>query len=114
MPSTLRFHNGPAIAQILSIFSVLLAGARPIVASKRTLGACAVIPKNCIVKIGEEGLMNEAGYDLVAHKHYRERVINIMRVRSERFVKRDRRLRGVFIRGQLVRSLVHFSFYHAR
>lgn len=27
--------------------------------------------------------MNEAGYDLVAHKHYRERVINIMRIRSE-------------------------------
>lgn len=36
--------------------------------------------------------MNEAGYDLVAHKHYREHVINIMRVRSERFVKRDRKL----------------------
>lgn len=52
--------------------------------------------------------MNEAGYDLVAHKHYRERVINIIRVRSERFVKRDRKLRGVFIRGQLVRSLFIF------
>lgn len=46
--------------------------------------------------------MNEAGYDLVAHKHYRERVINMMLVRCEGTrvsrTKRDRKLRGVCAR----------------
>lgn len=27
--------------------------------------------------------MNETGYDLVAHKHYRHRVINIVRIDSK-------------------------------
>lgn len=44
--------------------------------------------------------MNEPGYDLVAHKHYRGHVINIARIRvrtgCKYFVKRDRKLRGVF------------------
>lgn len=39
--------------------------------------------------------MNETGYDLVAHKHYRKRVINIMRIRTgyKYFAKRDRKLK---------------------
>lgn len=64
--------------------------------------------------------MNEAGYDLVAHKHYRERVINMMLVRCEGTrvsrTKRDRKLdreecARVFVRGQLVRSRSFFIQY---
>lgn len=46
--------------------------------------------------------MNETGYDLVAHKHYRHRVINIVRMDSKLtgykyFAKRDRKLKGIVI-----------------
>lgn len=46
--------------------------------------------------------MNETGYDSVAHKHYRHRVINIVRIDSkltgyEYFAKRDRKLKGIVI-----------------
>lgn len=65
--------------------------------------------------------MNEAGYDLVAHKHYRERVINMMLVRCGGTrvsrTKRDRKLRGVCARGQLVRSrsfFIRYMIYYAR
>lgn len=46
--------------------------------------------------------MNETGYDLVAHKHYRHRVINIVRIGSKLtgykyFVNRDRKSKGIVI-----------------
>lgn len=46
--------------------------------------------------------MNETGYDLVARKHYRHRVINIVRIDSKLtgykyFAKRDRNLKGIVI-----------------